>query len=81
MGYFVVVQYVEFDGYIKSIDSFSDLNSAINYAEELLIDYNSCESSYFYSYPYSKDFLRCSVIIGDFTDAAEPIFRISLIKE
>ncbi len=82
MSYFVTVQDEDVGGIILSIDHFTNLPDAINHAEELLIDHNSSESSYFYSYPYSKDFLSCFVRVGgdDPDDQAEPVFKISLIK-
>ena len=86
MSYFVTVQAEDQNGAIVSIYHFTSLSDAISHAEELLIDHNSSESSYFYYYPYDKldiALSRCSVVVGgdDPDDLAEPIFRISLIKE
>ena len=85
MSYFVTLQDEDLGGAILRIYHFTDLTDAINHAEELLIDHNSSESSYFYSYPYDKldiALSRCSVVVGedDPDDLAEPTFRISLIK-
>ena len=80
MSYFVTVQAEDQNGAIVSIYHFTNLHDAISHAEELLIDHNSSESSYFCSYPYT-DYSRCSVVVGgdDPDDLAEPMFRISLI--
>ena len=81
MSYFVTVQAEDQNGAIVSIYHFTNLHDAISHAEELLIDHNSSESSYFYSYPYT-DHSRCSVVVGgDYPyDLAEPMLRISLIR-
>jgi hypothetical protein len=82
LSYFVTVQAEDVGGFILSIDHFTNLPDAINHAEELLIDHNSSESSYFYSYPYSDFSSRCEVVVGGNNpdDQAEPVFKISLIK-